>query len=61
MSVFADGCKLEPYWWDHVPRPAIAATPVPRLVDVAVVGSGYTGLHAALQTARGGRRTIVFD
>ena len=61
MSVFADGCKLEPYWWDHVPRPAIAAAPVPPAVDVAVVGSGYTGLHAALQTARGGRRTIVFD
>ncbi|HEY5862718.1 MAG TPA: FAD-binding oxidoreductase [Casimicrobiaceae bacterium] len=61
MSVFTDGCKLEPYWWDHVPRPAIAAAPVPPAVDVAVVGSGYTGLHAALQTARGGRRTIVFD
>lgn len=61
MSVFADGCKLEPYWWDHAPRPVVDAVPVPPAVDVAIVGSGYTGLHAALQTARGGRRTIVFD
>jgi glycine/D-amino acid oxidase-like deaminating enzyme len=28
---------------------------------VAVIGSGYTGLNAALQTARGGRHTVVFD
>ena len=26
-----------------------------------VVGAGYTGLHAALQTARGGRSTLVVD
>jgi len=29
--------------------------------DVVVVGSGYTGLHTALQTARGGRHTVVLD
>ena len=61
MNVFADNCKLEPYWWDEVPRPALAAAPLPATVDVAIVGSGYTGLHAALQTARGGRHTVVFD
>lgn len=54
-------CKLAPYWWDHVPRPAIAERPLPAQIDVAVIGSGYTGLHAALQTARGGRSTLVFD
>ena len=26
-----------------------------------MIGSGYTGLNAALQTARGGRHTVVFD
>ena len=61
MDVFADNFKLEPYWWDEVPRPAIDAAPLPATVDVAIVGSGYTGLHAALQTARGGRHTVVFD
>jgi glycine/D-amino acid oxidase-like deaminating enzyme len=58
---FAAGAKLAPYWWDRVPRPASTHVPIPGNVDVAIVGSGYTGLHAALQTARAGRRTIVFD
>ncbi|MCC6193192.1 MAG: FAD-binding oxidoreductase [Burkholderiales bacterium] len=53
--------KLAPYWWDDVPRPALPDAAVPPAADVAVVGSGYTGLHAALQTARGGRHTVVFD
>jgi len=54
-------CKLTPYWWDDVPRPRLADAPLPATVDVAVVGAGYTGLHAALQTVRGGRSTVVFD
>lgn len=54
-------CKLAPYWWDEVPRPEPAQAPLPAGVDVAVIGAGYTGLHAALQTARGGRSTLVLD
>ena len=56
-----DGCAMTPYWWDDVPRPTPTNDPLPATVDVAVVGAGYTGLHAALQTARGGRSTLVFD
>lgn len=55
------GCTLAPYWWDDVPRPQLPGAALPPTVDVAVVGAGYTGLHAALQTARGGRTTLVFD
>ena len=54
-------CKFSPYWWEDVPRPDIAIPALPAEVDVVVVGAGYTGLHAALQTARGGRSTLVFD
>ena len=54
-------CKLAPFWWDDVPRPALPDEALPERVDVAVVGAGYTGLHAALQTARGGRSTLVLD
>ena len=54
-------CKLAPYWWDDVPRPSLPALSLPATVDVAVIGAGYTGLHAALQTARGGRSTLVLD
>lgn len=59
--LFMPDAKLTPYWWDHVPRPSVPAVEFPRAVDVAIVGSGYTGLHAALQTTRGGRHTVVFD
>ena len=53
--------KLAPFWWDDVPRPVLPEADAPAKADVVVVGSGYTGLHAALQTARGGRDTVVFD
>lgn len=60
-ALFTPDFKLTPYWWDHVPRPALPMANVPAKADVVVIGSGYTGLNAALQTARGGRSTIVLD
>jgi glycine/D-amino acid oxidase-like deaminating enzyme len=60
-NLFTQDFRTTPYWWDHVPRPALPDTPLPNKVDVAVIGSGYTGLSAALQTARGGRDTLVLD
>lgn len=60
-DLFTDDAKLTPYWWDIVPRPALPEVSLPAIVDVLVIGSGYTGLSAALQTARGGRRTLVLD
>jgi glycine/D-amino acid oxidase-like deaminating enzyme len=60
-SLFTADCKFAPYWWEDVPRPTLAELPLPATVDVAIIGSGYTGLNAALQTARGGRSTLVID
>ena len=60
-SVVSSHTKTTPYWWDHVPRPVIASTDLPARADVVVIGSGYTGLHAALQIARGGRHTVIID
>ncbi|HUS53303.1 MAG TPA: FAD-dependent oxidoreductase [Thermohalobaculum sp.] len=50
-----------PYWWDDAPAPVLPAGEPARVVDVAIVGSGYTGLNAALETARAGRSTLVVD
>jgi len=54
-------CKNTSYWQDGITNPIDATNKLPEKVDVLVIGSGYTGLHAALQTARGGRDTLVID
>ena len=59
--MFTPDFRSEPYWWDRTPRPELAVGDLPLSVDVAVVGSGYTGLNSAIVTARGGRSTLVFD
>ncbi|MEM6887733.1 MAG: FAD-binding oxidoreductase [Pseudomonadota bacterium] len=59
--LFSADFKSEPYWWDRTPRPRTDERDVPASVDVAIVGSGYTGLNAAITTARSGRQTVVFD
>ena len=55
------GSNAKPYWWEAAPRPEPDDTKIPATTDVLVVGSGYTGLQAAIQTARGGRSTVVVD
>ena len=60
-SLFTPDYKDEPYWWEATPRPLLPPAAPPARADVVVVGSGYTGLSAALQTARGGRHTVAID
>jgi glycine/D-amino acid oxidase-like deaminating enzyme len=68
-GLFAKNFKETPIWWDD--SQPLDLTPrndngdprcgLPDRVDVAVIGSGYTGLNAALETARGGRGTVILD
>ena len=59
--IFTEDYKDLPYWWEEAPRPHIESAELPSSIDVAIIGSGYTGLNAAIQTARAGRSTLVLD
>ncbi len=54
-------CSFDPYWWRAAPQEHTQVQTIARAVDVAIVGSGYTGLVAALHLARGGRQVTVFE
>ena len=60
-SILARNYKSTPYWWERTPRPTIKEIDLPKETDVAIIGSGYTGLCAAIQTSRNGRETVVLD
>jgi len=53
--------KTQPYWWDQTPAAETGDSALPAKTDVLVIGSGYTGLHCALQTAAADRSTVVID
>ncbi len=60
-SIFTPDFKDTPYWWDASPLCEEEQQPFETSVDVLVIGAGYTGLCVALQTARGGKSTLVID
>ncbi len=55
--------KTTPLWTDQFPRPIDlpVVTTVPDTVDVAIVGSGYTGLNAARVLAKSGTTVAVLE
>lgn len=55
--------KTTPFWTDDFPRPddLPVSEHMPQQVDVAVVGSGYTGLSAARVLAKSGAAVAVLE
>ena len=51
----------EPYWWDAAPRQDVERPTLPTNADVVIVGSGFTGLSAALTLLDKGRSVVVLD
>jgi len=60
-EILASGFKETPFWWEAAPIVPRPARQLPKRVDVAVVGAGYSGLSAALTLARAGRSVLVLE
>jgi len=60
-SMHKDLFPDRPYWWEAMPKDTQDEASLPKQVDVVVVGSGFTGLSAALTLLRRGRSVAVLD
>jgi glycine/D-amino acid oxidase-like deaminating enzyme len=53
--------RQTPFWVEEHPRPEGITSDLLTETDVLIIGSGLTGLTAALRLARGGRSVTVID
>lgn len=51
----------EPFWWAERVSIPPTAVDMSRVYDAAIVGSGFTGLSAALELAEAGQSVIIID
>lgn len=60
-TLFSDDYRDAPFWWQDNETKTAPADDLPDQTDVLIIGSGYTGLHAAIETSREGMTTHVID
>lgn len=61
MTNIASNFKPTPYWWEAAP-PGTGTREAPEAnYDALIIGSGVTGLSAALALAEAGRKVVVCD
>lgn len=61
MNELPPDLSFEPYWWDAAPRPGPQIEDPPATADVVVIGTGFTGVSAALTLSRAGRHVVALD
>ena len=60
-QLFTEEFLTTPWWWRKVRFPQSNTRPAIKDYDVIIIGAGYTGCHAALETLKAGLRTLVLD
>lgn len=60
-SIWAPDWSPSSYWLDGLGDAPQSDGPLPGEADVVIIGSGYTGLNAAIECARGGKSTLVLE
>lgn len=60
-DIFHPELTSDPYWWGAARPTTEGSTPIPADMEIAIVGSGYTGLNAALELADRGHRVTVLE
>jgi glycine/D-amino acid oxidase-like deaminating enzyme len=60
-DLFTADFAERPHWWDLAAPEPCEEGGLPPAADVAIVGSGYTSLVAALYLARAGRSVLVLE
>lgn len=53
--------RFAPWWWEAAPPPQSRQDDPEPAYDHVVIGSGFTGVSAALHLARGGRSVALLD
>ena len=59
--MWAENWQNQSYWLDGLEATEKSFETITTNVDVLIIGSGYTGLHASIQIARAGREVLVID
>ena len=59
-SIYSADFKTTPYWWEAA-SPETHNGPLPERVEMLIVGSGFCGMAAAIELARGGVQVLVMD
>ena len=60
-DAFAGDITFDPWWWEWAPREQPVEEPMPGEAEIAIIGTGFTALSAALELSNAGRQVTLFE